>query len=275
MGLSGLGSSTVPTHAMEVTWENQAYRLNGQPTGESEVNKALKANGITANNGVFKTADGFELTSSSSGVVADFGGATPLPDVSGASAPVDLMKAKAGWMAELANGSGALMWAAMSEMARMSQRELGDARQLRNAMHTSKIEAKQAQINATQAQIEAEREAAKEALITAVVAAVVTAAFSMAGAGSTTSVAGKTAQVAGGVVTAAGTYMSKNSGAEREADEKKLEAKRYEREEAIFDDAIDSAKSSYEEAKEQFKLALRIMTEHMERQTQVVQKMTS
>lgn len=282
MGLSGLSSSSGSIRNLEVAFENQQYQLNGQPANESEVNKALKANGITANNGVFKTADGFSLTSSSAGAAADFGGATPLPSIGGAGASVELMQQKAAWMSELGTGAGALMWAAMSEMARMSQRELGDARQLRNAMHKGKIEAKTAQINATAAQIEAEREAAKDALVTAVVAAVVTAILSFVGAGSMTEgasvgsqVATATAAAAGQVVTAAGTAMSKNSGAQRDADEKKLEAKRYEREEAIYDDSIDSAKSSYEEAKEQFKLALRIMTEHMERQTQVVQKITS
>lgn len=280
MGLSGLSSSSGAPRNLEVFFDNQKYMLNGQLANESEVNKALKANGITANNGVFKTADGFELTSSSSGIVTNFGGATPLPGVVGASAPIDLMKEKAGWMAEMANGAGALMWAVMSELARVSQRELGDARQLRNAMHTSKIEAKQAQINSTQAQIEAEREAAKEAFITAVVAAVVTAAVSVAGSSlGTDSTTGKaltsSAMALGQVVQKGGDMLSKTSGGQRDADEKKLETKRYERQEAIFDDALDSAKSSYEEAKEQFKLALRIMTEHMERQTQVVQKMTS
>lgn len=44
---------------------------------------------------------------------------------------------------------------------------------------------------------------------------------------------------------------------------------------SMMDDAIEEAKSNYEEAKEQFKLALRVLIEHMERQTQVVQKITS
>ena len=79
----------------------------------------------------------------------------------------------------------------------------------------------------------------------------------------------------GPLINKAGEYYSKVHGGGREADEKRLEVKRYERQEALFDDAVDSAKSTYEESKEQFKLALRIMTEHMERQTQVVQKITS
>ena len=57
-------------------------------------------------------------------------------------------------------------------------------------------------------------------------------------------------------------------------DSAKLEAKRYEREEAILDDAIDSSKAQYEDAREQFKKALRIIQQHAERQSQITQKMT-
>ncbi len=59
------------------------------------------------------------------------------------------------------------------------------------------------------------------------------------------------------------------------SDEAKLQQKRWEEMEAIADAEIDEAKNNYEEAKEQFKLALRILNEHMERQTQVIQKITS
>ena len=45
--------------------------------------------------------------------------------------------------------------------------------------------------------------------------------------------------------------------------------------ESIFDDSIDSAKANYEGAKEQFKLALKILQEHMDRQQQVVQKLSN
>jgi hypothetical protein len=45
--------------------------------------------------------------------------------------------------------------------------------------------------------------------------------------------------------------------------------------EAVFDDAIDSAKTNYDEAKEQFKATLRIITESAERMSQTTQKFTS
>ena len=54
----------------------------------------------------------------------------------------------------------------------------------------------------------------------------------------------------------------------------RLQAKMHELQEAIFDESIDEAKANYNEAKEQFKLALRILQEHQERQSQVVKKIT-
>jgi ElaB/YqjD/DUF883 family membrane-anchored ribosome-binding protein len=54
----------------------------------------------------------------------------------------------------------------------------------------------------------------------------------------------------------------------------RLQAKMLELQESIFDENIDDAKANYEEAKEQFKLALRIMQEALERQSQVVNKIT-
>ena len=65
------------------------------------------------------------------------------------------------------------------------------------------------------------------------------------------------------------------SGGKHRADEAKLESKRWETMEGIADAEIDEAKNNYEEAKEQFKLAMRVLSEHMERMTQVTQKITS
>jgi hypothetical protein len=59
------------------------------------------------------------------------------------------------------------------------------------------------------------------------------------------------------------------------ADEARLTQKREEMQGGIADSAIDEAKSKVEEAKEQFKLEMRILSEHMERMTQVTQKITS
>jgi vacuolar-type H+-ATPase subunit H len=45
--------------------------------------------------------------------------------------------------------------------------------------------------------------------------------------------------------------------------------------ETFVDDAVDSAKDTYDSAKEQFRRALKIVSEHVERETQVVQKVTN
>ncbi|MEZ4443900.1 MAG: hypothetical protein R3B72_32805 [Polyangiaceae bacterium] len=45
--------------------------------------------------------------------------------------------------------------------------------------------------------------------------------------------------------------------------------------ESLAEDAIDEAKDDYADAKEQLKLALRVMAEYTERQKQVVKKLTS
>jgi len=58
------------------------------------------------------------------------------------------------------------------------------------------------------------------------------------------------------------------------AREAKLKQKRGEILEALSDAAINKAKENYETAKEQFKAAMIILTEHMERQTQAVRKLT-
>ena len=67
--------------------------------------------------------------------------------------------------------------------------------------------------------------------------------------------------------------------AKARADAEKVRRKRAEMLEALLDRDIDSAKENakadYDEAREQFLLAIRIIAEQTERQTQVVQKITS
>lgn len=70
-------------------------------------------------------------------------------------------------------------------------------------------------------------------------------------------------------------HSGDSNGGSYKADEAKLLRKRWEMMESIADSDIDEAKNNYEEAKEQFKLAMRIIAEHAERMTQVIQKITS
>jgi len=76
------------------------------------------------------------------------------------------------------------------------------------------------------------------------------------------------------IATAAPQLGTKEAGAAK-TDAERIQQKAWEMMESIADSDIDEAKNNYEEAKEQFKLAMRIIAEHMERQTQVIQKMTS
>ena len=72
-----------------------------------------------------------------------------------------------------------------------------------------------------------------------------------------------------------GVIPVKTGESSRRTDDEKLQKKRAAMLETMFDDAIDEAKESHDEAKEQFKKALRLMAEHMSRMTQVTQKITS
>ena len=69
--------------------------------------------------------------------------------------------------------------------------------------------------------------------------------------------------------------LASGSGGMYQSDVAHLVTKRWSMEEDIMDAAIEEAKADYEKSKEQFKLAMRILTEHMERATQVIQKVTS
>ncbi|MCA9623409.1 MAG: hypothetical protein KC731_30520, partial [Myxococcales bacterium] len=69
--------------------------------------------------------------------------------------------------------------------------------------------------------------------------------------------------------------LPKSARSQRKADADKLQAKEDELMESLAEDAIDEAKNDYADAKEQLKLALRVMAEYTERQKQVVKKLTS
>jgi hypothetical protein len=57
--------------------------------------------------------------------------------------------------------------------------------------------------------------------------------------------------------------------------QKQLERMRKDAQQQLADEAIEDSKQTYDAAKEQFKEALRILDEHAERATQVVQKISS
>lgn len=70
------------------------------------------------------------------------------------------------------------------------------------------------------------------------------------------------------------TAESKNNGPQREADEAKLKAMRWEAQAEMMNQMVEEAQSNYEEAKELFKLALKILADHGELVTQATQTTT-
>ena len=79
----------------------------------------------------------------------------------------------------------------------------------------------------------------------------------------------------GNAVQAGINAYSKNSGAQRDADDAMLLEKRWEMMESMQDDMVDTFKGAHEDARELFRLALRIIQEHFELRSQAVQKLTS
>lgn len=253
---------------------------SGKVVNENEINQILNSRGLKAISGSFQSVDGFSLSSTNTSAVTAFGGAPSLPDVGGVTASAGSVGDKVNWL-DVTQGldDAALMWMALSTMATTSMRDIKDSKMLKHAMQKAKVDAKKNEIAATEDKIAAERKNAVSQFVWAVTASVVSFAVSYAGAKSPAGSAGGAGLQAmgssvGGAVTAFGNMQSKLSGGQAEADEKQIEAMKWQQQQEIMDMAVEEAKSSYEEAKELFKLALKIMSEHVERQSQVVQTIT-
>lgn len=244
------------------------------------------------------SGDSYGVTIGDNGELS-FTRAALLPPVAGPFSEAETVAARAEWLDSM--GDAALMFTALMEMARTSRQDMQDAKKLKNALHTNKISAKDSQTEALEEQLGAERGAALNGLRDSVIQLGVQAAVSFvsssqaadakvdmdaatpgseAQASASSSyqawtAAGQTADSLGKMANQLGQAHSKVAGAGREVDEKRLEGKRWERQEAILDDGIDSAKSSEAEAREQFKLSLRILTEYFERKSQVAQKISN
>ena len=277
--VSGSLSSRTPPPPVELEYDPgpRSFTVNGRSTTQADANAAIAGHGLTVDaSGALRTADGFDIDSLNANVVTDFGGNAPLPDVTGSGVGSGTLNQRMMWLTDFSDG--ALMWEQMSELARSGIRDMKDARDFRDAMQLQKVQAKQAQINATEKQIDAERKAAFESMMWSVAGAVVSGVAGGMTAGSTSAV-GMGIQAAapalGQAVSATGNYISKAHGGQREADEQRLKSMRWEREEAMIDQMIEEARSAYEDAKEEFKLAMKIIAEHEERNSQVVQKVTS
>lgn len=176
----------------------------------------------------------------------------------------DLMARLSDYQSRNADGDGGLMWYALSTMAKGAGQDEKDAADIKNAMQKGKVEEKKNEIKATEEQIQKEREAAAMNLMISIVAAVVQIAC--AGGGTATQAIGSAVSQ---VIKSLGEYINKVAGPQAEADNKKVEIMRHQMMQEIYEQGIENAKSNYDEARELMKLAIKILSEHAERQTQI------
>lgn len=232
----------------------------------------LAARGMQVNSsGAVASDDGFTLNSTNSTVALDFMSGVPsLPPAEGEFLSSDAWRASFDWLYAEGMSDGALMWEALSTMARTSMRDMSDAKELKHAMQEGKIENKKNEIDATEAQIEAERRAAAEKFLFSVVAAVASIAMSQFAGGKYAAAGG----AVGDVLKTGGEYLSKTAGAQRDADEARLMQMRYQMMQEMFDQGVETAKASYDEARELFKQAMKILDEHAERESQITSNIT-
>ncbi len=251
----------------------------GKKLTEDEVNALLQASGAgyIFVNGVRVETDTVERTGGKGGGSIDSGDPV-LPGVGGPTAGGSGVSNKARWMADSETSGAALMWSAMLTMARSAMREQKMARELRDAAQDQKINAKSAEIKATQEKINAEKGAAETQFWFSVGAACVTAACAAGGAalGSASTVASTTLSAAAGamgsVTTAAGNWWSKTSGPQARADQKQVEAMRQQQMQEMLDQTAEDEKSNYDEAHEQMKAALKVITDYHDMQLQTTSK---
>jgi hypothetical protein len=265
--------ATEETYSVTAPTGQGQGKVKAKTMSEANVNQLLAAYGLQANNGTFKSVDGFKVDATNASMVSSFGDAPPLPTTAGEADNAHLSD-RLGWLKD--SGDGALMWMALSELARTAMRDMQDARQVKHAMSSAKISSKKTQLDATEQRIAAQREEAERIFRDTVITSVVVCAIACAAAcaGTYGPAISACASAAGQVYQSYSTMNSKTDGPQAEADDKELEAMRWELQAEMMDQMVEEAQSSYEESKELFKLALRILTEHYELQSQATQTYT-
>lgn len=246
---------------------------------------ALTSRGISVNAKGLSSVDGFDSDSPNAIAALDFSGPPALPDDDGLSTRSASLKGTvraadpktivttdaklSDFLYRTGGEDSALMWEALSTMAKTSMRDVKDANELKNALQTGKIEAKKNEIKSTQEQIDAERAAAGYSLGFAIASAAV-----QIGTSSMPGSAYAVGQAVAPLIKSMGEYMNKTMGPQKEADQKKVETMRHQMMQEVMEQGIENAKSSYDEAKESMKLALKILTEQAERRTQISSTIT-
>ena len=274
-------NSFAPTTINYVGEGNYEVSSDGGQTknviNEQAANEMLSAVGLKVSAGQVSSAKDNFVVSPTNAAVVSFNSATPaLPDVDGIQAPLPELAAKFEGADFNEMSVGMLSWMALSEMARTSQTDMAMSKDLRHAMQKMKYDTKSLEIDATEQKIEAERQAAwNNFYISCASAAVnIIGAANPGQAFGSQFTAAAIGQGGSQMISAGGQAIDKSYGAQAEADEQQLRILRLQQLQESMDQAIDESNSNYQEAKEQFKQALRLIDGMVERQTQVVQTIT-
>lgn len=251
--------------------EGPAAPVQGAVVDEATLNQLLAASGAGFQfvNGVRVESDGVDLVSGTGGTI-DYS-EHPLPSVDG-SFPNG--GEKADWLMSFEGASDAcLMWMGLMTLAKSGREDAKLAKELKNQAHDSKRAAKESEIEATVEKVEAEKDAALQQMVVACCVAAgtaIAAGIGTAGGGGVqgASTAVSVASACGQAVTATSNWMSKEWGPQAEADEKMIEAMRHQARQEMFDSVIEDKKADYEEGKEQFKAALKLIDDHYDMQLQ-------
>lgn len=231
----------------------------------------LRARGLTLNpSNALMSVDGFEVSPANAAVVMDFDGSPTLPDDFAGAKSIVGMREHFDW-AHNTQGipDAALLWVQLSTLARSALREMDDWTEMKHASQTAKSAAKKAQIEATEKKIEGERQAALERMAFSIGGAVLGYGVGQAG-----SVGEAIAKPLAETSSAVGDLVTKTLGGQAKADNQEVQGMRYESIETHMDEAVDSAVASYDDARELFKLALKILDEHAERESQITANVT-
>ena len=244
---------------------------------EQAANQMLSSLGLSVSAGQVTSAhDNFAVSPQNAGIVSFNASAPSLPDVAGVQASLPELAERVSGQDFDEMSIGMLSWMALSEMARTSQTDMSMSKGIRNAMQKMKYDAKSLEIDATEQKIEAERQAAWNNFYISCAAAAVNimGAANVGGMFKTQFVAAAAGQGGSQMVSTFGQAMDKSYGAQADADEAQIRILELQQLQENMDQAIDESNSNYQESKEQFKQALRLIDGMVERQTQVVQTIT-
>ena len=249
---------------------------SAQVVNEAEVNQLLASHGLKMVAGVPQSVDNFAVTSGNAGIVTSFGDAPDLPDMSGTAMANEAFAEKLNGRDFGAMSLGSLTWMALSEMSRSSMRDLKDAKDIRNSLQQAKYNLKGDEIAASKEKIAAEKQAAWTQFGFAMAGAALNVAGAAGGLNQNILVSQALGQSLSQVVTTFGTALDKSAdmGGQATADKKQIEIQKLQQEQEAVDMAIDDARSTYEESKEQFKHAQKLLTDYVDRQSQIVQTIT-